>query len=373
MILDFARLLQLRGLVTMVDGGFDPLHFGHVLYFRKAREKGLPVLCNVSPDSYIAAKHKVLLPQEIRCQVIDEFESIAYVHPSSRTTAEILEQVRPKTYLKGKHWADKLPAKEIEICRRHDIEVAFADTVVDSSSKRMRSLMGGESTSEQVANYETFVQQQKATAAEAFDTTYFHAGWRRENGGNYTIAERRRLEGRNPELIRDVFQAKTVLDMGCGPGALMFLLHELGVEADGVDFAQASKDLAPDEVRHRIRIGSVTDINLPSNSYELVICREVMEHMTVLHVQQAVQNICRVSSRYVYATTRFHPAPQNLFDVTTEFDVDPTHITLMNIEMLRLMFVLQGFQRREDLERRMDWLNKGRVLVYEKMPDAGNS
>jgi hypothetical protein len=30
------------------------------------------------------------------------------------------------------------------------------------------------------------------------------------------------------------------------------------------------------------------------------------------------------------------------------------------------MFVLQGFRRRQDLEARMDWMSKGRVLVYEK-------
>jgi hypothetical protein len=39
----------------------------------------------------------------------------------------------------------------------------------------------------------------------------------------------------------------------------------------------------------------------------------------------------------------------------------------MNMEMTRLLFVLQGMRRREDLERKMDWMNKGRVLVYEKV------
>ena len=60
------------------------------------------------------------------------------------------------------------------------------------------------------------------------------------------------------------------------------------------------------------------------------------------------------------------PCAATLFDVTTEPQVDPTHITLQTIEMLRLMFVLQGLRRRPDLEAVMDWLNKGRVLVYEK-------
>jgi hypothetical protein len=38
----------------------------------------------------------------------------------------------------------------------------------------------------------------------------------------------------------------------------------------------------------------------------------------------------------------------------------------MNKELLRLMFVLEGFRRREDLENTIDWMGKGRVLVYEK-------
>lgn len=140
MILGFDQLEQLRGKVVMVDGGFDPLHYGHVLYFRAAHDTGLPVFCNVSSDEYVAKKHKVLLPQDVRSKLIDEFRSISYVHPSSRSTAEILEQVRPKVYLKGNHWKGKLPEKELDICKRHGIEILFADTVVDSSSERINAL-----------------------------------------------------------------------------------------------------------------------------------------------------------------------------------------------------------------------------------------
>jgi SAM-dependent methyltransferase len=214
--------------------------------------------------------------------------------------------------------------------------------------------------------FEAFLHEQTSAAAEVYNAAYFHDDWRKDTGGDYTVEARRKLEGRNPQLIRDVFQARSVLDLGCGPGALMYLLHELGVEADGVDFAPASKEIAPPEVRDRIIIGSAVDVALPDESYDLVICREVIEHLTVLEAQKAVQNICRITSRFAYVTTRFHPRPADLFDVTTEFDVDPTHITLMNMQMLRLMFVLQGLRRRPDLEQAMDWLNKGRVLVYEK-------
>jgi 2-polyprenyl-3-methyl-5-hydroxy-6-metoxy-1,4-benzoquinol methylase len=105
-----------------------------------------------------------------------------------------------------------------------------------------------------------------------------------------------------------VFQPKKVLDLGCGPGALMHLLWELGVNVEGIDFADSSKQLATSEVRDRITVGYVGDPTIkPANSYDLVICREVLEHLTVLQVKQTVANMVRMSSRFIYVTTRFHP------------------------------------------------------------------
>jgi len=365
MILSDEALESHRGAVTMVDGGFDPLHAGHVAYFQAAAALGHPVLCNLTGDEYVATKHRVLLPQDQRARVVDALEAVDFVHIATESTAATLRRLQPRVYAKGKDWEGRLPAEELALCEELGIEVVFLDTMLDSSSRRVRAFLGADSLTEQVSDFETFVQTQSAAGAETYDADYFHADWRDESN-SYRLEVRRKLEGRNPELIRDVFQAKSVVDMGCGPGNLMYLLWELGVQADGVDFAQASKDTAPPEVRERIHIGSIVDIGLPDNAYDLVICREVFEHLRVLDVQKAVANLCRITSKYIYLTTRFHPAPGTLFDVTTEFDVDPTHITLMNMDLLRLMFVLQGMRRRRDLEQAMDWLNKGRVLVYEK-------
>ena len=85
-----------------------------------------------------------------------------------------------------------------------------------------------------------------------------------------------------------MFAPQRVIDMGCGPGALMFLLNEIEVVADGIDFSATSKEIAPPEVADRIGIGSIIDIDLPNDAYDLVICREVFEHMPVLQVQKAV-------------------------------------------------------------------------------------
>jgi SAM-dependent methyltransferase len=221
---------------------------------------------------------------------------------------------------------------------------------------------------EPVAAFEAAVFEQRLVPAEHYDDAYFADGWR-EGGNRYDLETRREIEGRNPDLIREVFTPERVLDLGCGPGFLMALLLELGVEVDGIDFSPSSLTLAPDSVRDRITIGDVTEPLAPERAYDLVICREVLEHLTVLQIRQTVTQICRASSRYAYVTTRFHPAPSSLLDFTTDFDTDPTHVTLLTKSLLRALFVLEGFRRRSDLETQMDWGGKGRVLVYERVGD----
>lgn len=218
-----------------------------------------------------------------------------------------------------------------------------------------------------ITEFEARVHEQKSVASGHYDAEYFTGKWRAE-GNDYSLETRRQIEAKNPFLIKEVFQPAKVLDLGCGPGALMHLLWEIDVDVEGIDFAESSLQLATPQVRDRITVGQVTDPALkPTNAYDLVVCREVLEHLTVLQVRQAVANMVRMTSKFIYVTTRFHPHPASLLDFTTQFDVDPTHITLLNKDMLRLMFVLEGCRSRPDLEARMDWGNKGRVLVLEKV------
>jgi SAM-dependent methyltransferase len=218
-----------------------------------------------------------------------------------------------------------------------------------------------------ITEFEARVLAQTAVAAAHYDASYFTGEWR-DAGNNYSLETRRRIEDRNPALIKDVFQPARALDLGCGPGALMHLLWELGVDVEGIDFAESSRQIATPEVRDRILVGDVTDASLaPADAFDLVICREVLEHLTVVQVQQTVANMVRMTRRFIYVTTRFHPNPATLLDFNERDDLDPSHITLLNKDLLRLMFVLEGCRSRPDLEARMDWGGKGRVLVLEKL------
>lgn len=363
MIVSTDELNSLQQKLTLVAGGFDPIHWGHLLYFAKAKELGLPVMVSVDPDSYVSQKHQVLIAQSDRCRIINEMKSIDYVYQNPGTTAEALRQIKPKFFLKDAEWRGKLPEEEVKICQEHGIEVIFVDTRYASSSQMMQKLTG--SHLEQVTTFADFILQQETPSANNYDSHYFQAEWRGTQN-EYTLESRRKIEGRHPEVIKNVFNPASTLDVGCGPGYLIKLLDEAGVAADGVDISSDVLEMAPSEIKERIRIGSIAQLSIADRSYELVICREVLEHLSVNDLFKAVLNMCRVSSRYVYLTTRFHPNPQTLLDVTDEKQVDPTHITLLNKNFLRLMFNLCGFRQRVDLEEQIDWLKKGRVLVYER-------
>jgi cytidyltransferase-like protein len=139
MIVSFEQLAELRGAVAMVDGAFDPLHHGHIEYFKSARQLGVPLLCNVASDRYVRTKHRPLLPEAQRAAVIDAIRYIDYVHIYQIDTETVLRQLRPRYYVKGSDWRERgLPPEQQAICREHGIEIVYLDTVLDSSSRLLK-------------------------------------------------------------------------------------------------------------------------------------------------------------------------------------------------------------------------------------------
>jgi len=134
MIVGADRLPEFAGRVTLVDGGFDPLHRGHIAYFSAAADLGLPVLCNVSGDAWVARKHPALLPHAERCTLVDAIRYVDFTHPSQSSTAEVLALARPRFYAKGSDWRGRLPDAELAICEAERIEIVYLDTAVDSST-----------------------------------------------------------------------------------------------------------------------------------------------------------------------------------------------------------------------------------------------
>lgn len=214
--------------------------------------------------------------------------------------------------------------------------------------------------------FESEILSQNAyVPSDDFNSEYFTGEWR-HGYASYTLEDRRKIEGENPRLIKSVLAPTDLLDVGCGPGLLVLMLRELGVDATGVDASLSALETAPLEVQEHVSSGDILDLPFKTANYDVVVCREVLEHLTAIEVLQAIRELCRVSKRLIYLTTRFSYQSESLLALETEFDADPSHITCLNKSLVRTLFSLHGFRSRPDLETKMDWLKKERVLVYER-------
>lgn len=328
---------------VLVGGAFDPLHEGHLAYFDVARQFG-PLVCAVTTDAELAQKRTPLLPELTRLKVLNACSRLEHVHLAVHGKAAVIDALKPSHYVVGKDWKDRIPKDERKACERSGTFVVYADARENSSSWLLADFERRRNA-EKLAAFEAFVQQQ--TPAEK--------PW--EPVTDYGRETRREIEAPQARIIADLFGDGIALDVGCGSGYLVELLNEEGVSAFGMDI------VPPDGARYKRQdiSGHITTSAIPFN---LVICREVLEHLTVTQLATAVRNLMRLSNKYVYITTRF-TAASHLLDCDGSDGLDPTHITMLNQDLLRTLFVLEGCTRRTDLEQQLDWMKKGRVLVYE--------
>ncbi len=355
---DLSRLSDL----ALVDGGFDPLHAGHVQYLQAAHQfSGVPPLVSIASDADIRAKgREPLLSAEQRAAVLEALSCVTAVHIKDRPTEAVLEQLRPKAYIKGADWAGKLPPEQVDVCARYGIPIHYTDAPADSSS-RLLADWSVRNADRQLDTLEAYMAAQAVTPPERYDREYFEGQWR-TTAPAYTLEARRKAEGRHPKILKELFGGMSILDVGCGPGFLVQMLRELGMDAGGIDPSYDAVQLSP-LPPNRIAHASVE--SLPPKIAQVVICREVLEHLTVAEVAVMVAELFRVARKAVYITTRFHPSPRSVFDVTDERDVDPTHATLLTQPLLRALCVLNGGRRNREWESALDHQQKGRVLCYE--------
>lgn len=360
MILTIADLDKLTGSQTILcDGAFDPLHAGHIRYLETASQacpSSYTRVVSIASDADIRAKgREPLFDQMTRATVVESLKGVDAVILKDGLTEDLITRLKPAAYVKGKDWENRLPAEQLTACALAGVQILYLDTVCDSSSGALRrwALRDAECGLDRL---ESFIAGQ-SPQLEKFDTAYFQGDWRAD-GNTYTYERRKEIEGRHPALIAECFPKMSILDVGCGPGYLVRMLKELGVDAGGCDPSEDAVRLAGDREVVHIRLA-----NVPPRIADVAISREVIEHIPVAEIPEMVCDLFRVARKFVYLTTRFHD--RSVFDATTDFETDPTHISLLTQPFLRSLCVLNGGKRRRDLESRLDHQSKGRVLVYE--------
>lgn len=114
-----------------------------------------------------------------------------------------------------------------------------------------------------------------------------------------------------------------IFDAGCGRGHLMRELLGLGYRVEGSEIC-IMDDLAGLVVtRH-----SYQELDrLPAGSFEAVISSDVLEHLESIDLPRALENLCRLSSRWVFISVGLVPA-RNFPQAMPWLGVDDLHLTV---------------------------------------------
>jgi SAM-dependent methyltransferase len=100
------------------------------------------------------------------------------------------------------------------------------------------------------------------------------------------------------EMIPD--GVRTVLDVGCGDGALTNPLAE-DYDVTGADLSQT----ALSHVRTKTVLASATDLPFADGAFDLVLCSQVLEHLEDADYRRALSELRRVASRSVLISVPF--------------------------------------------------------------------
>ena len=123
---------------------------------------------------------------------------------------------------------------------------------------------------------------------------------------------------------------RTVLDAGCALGLLVECLRTRGVDAEGVDISSWAIANAHESIRRFCSRFSLTE---PLTAYyELIICIEVLEHLTPADGDLAVANLCSHTDDILFSSS---PYDQR----------EPTHVNVQPPEYWAEVFARHGFYR----------------------------
>ncbi len=128
---------------------------------------------------------------------------------------------------------------------------------------------------------------------EEMNNDYYHQDtlWDKYDPGKHLEAKTEFLCKLIP---RDV---TTILDVGCGNGAITNRLADMW-DVTGLDFsAQALK-----HVKTKSILSSSTHIPLSDNSFDLVLCSELLEHLNQKDLLDTCKEMVRISSKYLIVT-----------------------------------------------------------------------
>lgn len=173
--------------------------------------------------------------------------------------------------------------------------------------------------------------------ADLYDADYYEAYGPRDEEGRLLSPPYRRgvphwqeFFGAMADTIIERLKPQTVFDAGCAIGFLVEELRTRGVDARGIDISDWAISQVPPALRPYCEVGRLTDEI--DDSYDLIICTEVLEHMPGHEAEATIANVCRHTDVILFSSS------------PDDFE-EPTHVNVQPSDYWIGLFAAQGFFR----------------------------
>lgn len=182
-----------------------------------------------------------------------------------------------------------------------------------------------------------------------FDKNYFEGAVYKkyeydEHYENFIIPALKYIEILNKDICNlcgEKNHIKKILDTGCAKGFYIKALKKYkkqfaswDLELHGIDISEYAINNADPEAVANVMLGNVLDIPFKDKYFDLVLCKDTIEHVSLYDADKAIDELCRVSARYIIISFMVKKM---------EWDKDYTHLNIQNIDYWIEKFKSRGF------------------------------
>ena len=159
--------------------------------------------------------------------------------------------------------------------------------------------------------------------------------------------------------ILEVKKEAKVLDVGCGFGTLLAELQDkYNFRVAGLEYSPYAIQKSEPSVRAKIKKGSILRLPFKKNSFDVVVCFDVIYYVNPKETPKAIKNLIDTSRKYVFFSSLY----RHSLEASQKHNPDPLRLTVLSKKEYIDFFSKNGAKLIEHFYSR----NGEDILVFKK-------
>jgi len=151
-----------------------------------------------------------------------------------------------------------------------------------------------------------------------------------------------------------------ILDIGCAQGYLIAeLQNKYNFDVNGLEYSAYAIQKADKSVSRKIKNGNILNPSFPSNSFDVVICFDVVSHLTLEETTKAIKNLVNITKDYIFFSTIY----RHSYWASQKYNPD----LLRRATLSKKEYIDMFSKNKARLVKEFYGENGGSILVFRKL------